>query len=153
MHLYLVQHGQAQPREVDPDRPLTPTGENEVERLAARLAGLGVRVERVLHSGKTRALQTAAALARRLMDEGEMDTTGLLEPEAPAAPMAEILEGCEEPTLVVGHLPMLGRLAGRLLCTGEEAPPLVFRPATAACLERDPQGRWRLLWLLPPELH
>lgn len=153
MRLYLVQHGHAQPKDVDPDRPLTPAGAADIDRLAARLAGLGVRVERVLHSGKTRALQTAAALARQLLEEGEMDTTGLLEPEAPAAPMAEILEGSDEPTLVVGHLPMLGRLAARLIGAREEAPALAFRPGTAACLERDPQGDWRLLWLLPPELY
>ena len=63
MKLYLVQHGEACAKDVDPDRPLTDAGKADVERLAAFLGQVGIRVDRVIHSGKLRAVQTAERLA------------------------------------------------------------------------------------------
>jgi broad specificity phosphatase PhoE len=59
MRVYLVQHGEAQPEAVSAERELTPRGRSDVERVANLLAGGGVRVAKVCHSGKTRARQTA----------------------------------------------------------------------------------------------
>ena len=47
-----------------PDAPLTPLGQAQAEAAAAALAGEGIR--RILCSPYTRALQTAAPIARRL---------------------------------------------------------------------------------------
>ena len=47
MKLYLVQHGEACAKDVDPQRPLTEQGRADVDRLARLLASAGVRVERV----------------------------------------------------------------------------------------------------------
>jgi phosphohistidine phosphatase SixA len=66
MRAYLVQHGEAHPEEVSPERELTPRGRSDVERVATLLANGGVRVAKVYHSGKTRARQTAELFARRL---------------------------------------------------------------------------------------
>lgn len=63
MKLYLVQHGEALPKEVNSDRSLSDQGRQDAERLARFLAGRGVRVSRVWHSGRTRARQTAELLA------------------------------------------------------------------------------------------
>jgi phosphohistidine phosphatase len=57
MKLYLVQHGDALPKDIDPDRPLSNVGHAEVGLLAELLAG-HMNISRVLHSGKTRARQT-----------------------------------------------------------------------------------------------
>ena len=38
MRVYLVQHGEAHPEEVSPERELTPRGRSDVERVAALLA-------------------------------------------------------------------------------------------------------------------
>ncbi|HDD66024.1 MAG TPA: phosphohistidine phosphatase SixA, partial [Nitrososphaeria archaeon] len=62
MKVYLVQHGEAKREEEDPARPLTEEGKREVEDVARFLAELGVRVDRILHSGKLRAAQTANIL-------------------------------------------------------------------------------------------
>ena len=43
MRLYLMQHGEAQPEAVSPERELSPQGRLDVERLAGRLGGRGVR--------------------------------------------------------------------------------------------------------------
>lgn len=63
MKLYLVQHGEASAKTVDPERPLTELGRTDVEQLARFLGEAGVRIERVMHSGKLRAVQTAECLA------------------------------------------------------------------------------------------
>ena len=66
MRIYLTQHGLAVPKDVDPDRPLSEQGRQDVQRLADFLKNTGAQVEQVLHSGKTRAEQTATILAPAL---------------------------------------------------------------------------------------
>ena len=61
--LYLVQHGEAVPDDVDPARPLSQAGKKDVERLAEFLARRKLAVSRILHSGKLRAQQTAELIA------------------------------------------------------------------------------------------
>ena len=57
MRLYLVQHGDAVPERLDPERPLSVAGRREVEAVGRLLAGAGARVAHVVHSGKLRAQQ------------------------------------------------------------------------------------------------
>ena len=43
MKLYLMQHGDALQKDVDPDRPLSPRGRRDIEKIAAflhRIAGI-----------------------------------------------------------------------------------------------------------------
>jgi hypothetical protein len=66
MRLYLVQHGDALPEQVDPERPLSAKGRRDVEAVARVLASAGARAVRVAHSGKLRAQQTAEVLTAAL---------------------------------------------------------------------------------------
>ncbi len=66
MALYLVQHGRSHPKDVDPDQGLTDDGRAEVQRIADVARGYGVKVRMILHSGKTRARQTADIMAAAL---------------------------------------------------------------------------------------
>ena len=68
MKLYLVRHGKACARDVDPERPLTHQGREDIRRLAAFLERAGIRVERVIHGGKLRAVRTAARLAEAMVE-------------------------------------------------------------------------------------
>src|SRR5688500_9788627 len=63
MRLYLVQHGEAVPEQVDPQRPLSEAGRRDVQAMARLLAGAGIRPTRIVHSGKRRAQETAELLA------------------------------------------------------------------------------------------
>jgi phosphohistidine phosphatase len=152
MHLYLAQHGLAVPKEIEQTRPLSDQGREDVARLAALLARAGVRVERVLHSGRARAEQTALLLADRLLTRGEPETHGGLAPDDPVEPLAAELAVWGADTLMVGHLPFLGRLASRLLTLDLERLTLAFQPGALACLERGPAGLWALVWMVRPEL-
>ena len=67
MILYLVQHAEAKREADDPERPLTQKGWADIRRMADYAgAHLAMEVDRVLHSGKTRARETAEALAEAL---------------------------------------------------------------------------------------
>mgnify|MGYP001567668317 CR=1 FL=1 len=151
MRLYLTQHGLAVPPEVDRDRPLSLAGREDVRRLAAFLQGAGVRVHQVLHSGKTRAEQTAALLAEVVLPAGRPQVRPGLGPNDPVEPLSGTLAAWSEDALLVGHLPFLGRLASLLLLSDPARPMLAFQPGTAVCLERDSEGRWSLGWMLPLE--
>ncbi len=152
MKLYLVRHGDALGADVDPERPLSAAGHAQVERLAAFLAQRGVRVARVLHSGKPRAEQTAAALAAAVAPGAAPEARDGLSPTDPAEPLAGELAAWREDCLIAGHLPHLARLA-TLLLAGRNVPTgLDFEPAAAACLERGEDGAWSLVWFVGPSL-
>lgn len=152
MRLYLAQHGLALAKEADPARPLSEQGRSDVQRLARLLPTAGVRVAEVLHSGKRRAEQTALLLAAALGPESRPRARDGLNPNDPVEPLAAEIAGWTTDTLVVGHLPFLGRLASLLLVSDPDRPILGFQPGTLACLERDPAGRWMLAWMIRPEL-
>jgi phosphohistidine phosphatase len=151
MRLWIVQHGDALAKAVDPARPLSEKGRSDVERLASHLAVCGVRVERVVHSGKTRAQQTAEILAAALQARERVEVVQNLDPLDPPGPFAAECAGDSGDLLVAGHMPFVGRLISLLLADREEATLLEFVPGTAACLERADDGAWSLVCLLRPE--
>jgi phosphohistidine phosphatase len=152
MRLYLAQHGQAVPEDVDPDRPLSAQGRTDIERLAAHLAQAGIVVERVLHSGKTRVAQTAEILAEASLTDAAPQARSGLKPNDPAEALGSEITRWSADTLIVGHLPFVGRLAAHLLVGDANQPLLAFEPGSLVCLERDADGQWRLAWMLRPEL-
>jgi len=67
MNLYLVQHAEAKRKEEDPERPLSEKGRVDIRKVAVYIAGhINIKVSAIIHSGKTRARQTAEALAEYL---------------------------------------------------------------------------------------
>jgi phosphohistidine phosphatase len=152
MKLYLAQHGLALSKEEDPERPLSETGRQQLESLARMLGAAHVRVQRVWHSGKPRALQTAACLARRMMPRGKIEQVAGLGPNDPVAEFIADADVWQEDTLVVGHLPFMSRLVSLLVLNDEQCELVSFLPGAVACLERIDHDRWVLAWMLRPEL-
>ena len=150
MHLYLVQHAEAKPREDDPQRSLSDQGRADIEKVATFLGERGLPVSRIIHSGKLRARQTAETLAERLKATGGVSETEDLAPLDDPAVWAGRLSEFDENLMLVGHLPHMGKLAA-LLVTGDADQPLVtFKPGGVVCLERDDEGRWSLRWMVVP---
>ncbi len=152
MRLYLAQHGEALDKAQDPERPLSPAGRADVERLAAHLAGRGLRVGAVLHSGKTRARQsaeiTAAAIAPGV-------APAAVDPIAPNDPPQIFIEATvahlETDTWVAGHLPFQARCVALLIGLPADPPPVLYTPGSVVCLEGEGH-RWAIAWMLRPEL-
>ena len=72
MHIYLVQHGAAVPKDENPEKPLSDSGRDDIKKMASFLARSHVSAARVIHSGKLRALETALLLAE-VLGPGNVD--------------------------------------------------------------------------------
>jgi phosphohistidine phosphatase len=154
MRLYLVQHGEALPESVDAARPLSERGRDDIRKLAVFLAEAGIRVGRVLHSGKRRASDTASLLIEAVGAGAAVDVVekGLSPKDSPEH-LVEAAGTWLDDTLVVGHEPFMSRFVSRLVL-GREQPTIVdFTPGTIVCLARRPvTGAWCIAWMLVPEV-
>ncbi len=149
MRLYLVQHGQAKSETEDPERPLTHQGIDDVARVAHQSVEVaGVRPARVVHSGKTRARQTAEVWAG-LLGVGVEQSDGLAPNDDPAT-WAERIGPSADDLMLVGHLPHLGKLAALLVIGSPHSPLVRFRPGGLVGLEQAETG-WVISVVVPPE--
>ncbi len=153
MKIYLVQHGKAEPKDVDPTRPLTERGRQEAQRVAAFAERLGLEVRQIRHSGKTRAEQTAAILCEALSPPDGVVTASGLAPLDDVQPVADALAQEPQPVMLVGHLPFVARLTG-LLVTGDPDRTVVrFRNGGIVCLAHEEEkDAWLVAWILTPEM-
>lgn len=152
MRLYLVQHGEAKAKDVDPMRGLTDKGTRDAEKVAAFIKPLQLGVSAVWHSGKTRAVQTAEIMGTALSStHGVFKREGL----APMDPVAAVADGLAEHAgnlMMVGHLPFMGLLASLLLTGSESSDAVAFQQGGVVCLERDEKSGWRVRWIVTPDL-
>lgn len=139
----LVQHGKAKSEEEDPSRPLKEEGVEETRKVAKFLKGK-VKIEKIYHSGKKRAQQTAEIFSEELGGKIEV-----LEGIAPLDPPEKAFEICEKEKniMIVGHLPHLSRLVS--LLTGSECVNFVYSGAVA--LEKS-EGVWKIVWFITPDM-
>jgi phosphohistidine phosphatase len=152
MSLYLVQHGRSLPKTVDPDPGLSPEGLAEVERIAGVARGYGVRVRAIVHSGKTRALQTAAIMGAALIPpEGVQPREGL-KPLDDVTALAAWVDTAED-LMLVGHLPFMERLTAWLTTGSAERPVFRFQNGGIVCLRKVPEtAHWVIVWALMPRI-
>lgn len=147
MNIYLVRHGEAVSEKLDPERPLTASGREAVERVAGMAATKNVTVTAIFHSGMLRARQTAEILAQSLQPAlGVQQLSGLLPQDDPAIAKAE-LEAAENPIMLVGHLPHLNRLLALLIKGDDESQVMELPPAAMVCCS-DETSKWKISWTL-----
>lgn len=151
MRLYLVQHGRALSKEEDPSRPLSERGEEDVRAMARHLAAVGIFADRVLHSGKRRAEQTALLLAEGIATGRPVGSAGGLAPRDDPARFTSSLTDDGTQLLVVGHQPFMGCLVSYLLSGDPNRIGVGFEPGSVVCLDQV-EGSWSLRWMLRPEL-
>lgn len=151
MDLILVQHGEAVPKEIDSQRPLTARGREEAERIARAAAQHGVTVAGVWHSGKRRAAETAGILAAHLSPGNQPREMAGLAPDDDPRIAAEALGATRAQLAVAGHMPHLSRLTSLLVTGDPDLEVVAFRNGGLVALGRDGAG-WRIAWILTPEL-
>jgi phosphohistidine phosphatase len=156
LDVYLIQHAESRSKEEDPARPLTDRGKNSVEAVGAHLVRLGISFDRVFHSGKLRAQQTAEILGRSLKINEVEAHTGF-DPMDPVEPimrwLSEQAERGVKSIAIVGHLPFLDKLASILVTGDESAGVVAFQYAAVVRLVPKAEGqRYRVRWALAPEL-
>ena len=154
MHIYLVQHGAAVPKDENPEKPLSDSGRDDIKKMASFLARSHVSAARVIHSGKLRALETALLLAEVLGPGNVVEEveSGLAPNDSTDALFAAI-DGWTEDIIVVGHLPFMSKMVSRLVTGNEDETVVHFKPGSVARLERGENGGgWTVTWFLRPEL-
>jgi len=158
MQALFIRHGSAEPAGAwpDADRALTEQGRQEVRRTARALTAMGVKLERVLCSPLTRAVETAGIVAE-VHGGAEVDPAEFLAPPTDAKALRKRLAELAGQGLsavgLVGHTPSLeacvAALVGRSGAIG-----LSLSKAGAACVEFDPDepgGGSELRWLMRRE--
>jgi len=151
MKVYLMQHGKPVTKEVDPDRPLSEQGRKDIEMMAKFLTRRRVDIQRIFHSGKTRARQSAETLMRGLeLEIAPLEITGL-SPMDPVKGTADMINNSEMNVMLVGHLPHLSKLSSLLVCGSETASIVNFQQGGLLCLEGS-GNEWSIAWMLIPEI-
>lgn len=152
MALYLVQHGQCHPKNVDPEKSLTDEGRAAATRIAAVAKGYGVPVSCILHSGKKRARQTADIFETTLAPSDGLHAKSGLNPLDDVTALAGLIDS-KENLMLVGHLPFMARLCSWLVTSDPEMPVFQFQNAGIVCLKQHPETKdWLIAWTLMPDI-
>ena len=154
MALFLVQHGISTSKEIDPEKGLSPQGRDETERIAQVAKGYGLAVERIVHSGKKRAYQTASIYHDALSLKTPLEAVSGISPLDDVRIFAETIEPNSE-LMLVGHMPFMQRLVSYLTTGAEETRVYQFQNSGIVCLsftEEDDKLDWFIKWTLNPNI-
>ena len=151
MNLYLVRHAIAedlQEGQTDDQRALTKEGIEKFKGVVRGLKRLELRFDRLYHSPKLRAVQTAELMMGLL--EGESEVT----PHLAASPSPKLLKQLRgESVALVGHEPWMGELCAWLVTGQMNGAAFPFKKGGVAWLEGNPTpGGMRLIAFLPPKV-
>jgi phosphohistidine phosphatase len=148
MRLYLVQHGEATAEEVNPERPLTDKGKKDVTNIAQFLKSADITIDVIWHSTKLRAIETAQIFAQELLPkEGCEQKEGLAPNDPVNAVFANVLAKRKD-AMIVGQQ----KITHLALLNLETAAIIKFNMAAVVCLEQNNQGKWQLIFAVPPNL-
>jgi len=150
MSIYLVQHGKSLPKEADPEKGLSEKGISDVKLIAGVAKNYQIEVEKIVHSGKKRAAQTAALFAEVLQPKEGVSESAGLGPLDDVNVLVSKLDPNSD-TMFVGHLPFMEKLVCRLT-TGVEGHTIFrFQNGGVLCLDKDEKsGNWFISWALMP---
>jgi phosphohistidine phosphatase len=153
--IYLMRHGMAEDRSLsgrDEDRALSQEGTAKLQRAAAGLAWLEIKLDAIIASPLLRARQTAEILRDTLAPSFELSLDPQLRPEADVdATLQGLRSSAGARTLIIGHEPSISALAAALLTGSAYGARLPFKPGSLAAIELDaiaPPERGSLRWFL-----
>jgi len=147
MKIYLVQHGNQNPEEVDPNEGLSDKGNSDVEKVAEFLARTNIKPSKIFHSVKLRAKQTAEIFSDKFGSEIE-EKEGL----KPMDDVALWVQKLEDGLMLVGHLPFMQKLSSLLICANSEKPAVNFHQGGVVCMVRDEEKQWKIDFMITPGL-
>lgn len=155
MALFLVQHGISETKDVDPEKGLSGQGRIETERIAEVANGYSIKVEKIVHSGKKRAEQTASIYHTSLSVQTPLETISGINPLDDVRAFAKSINP-QLDLMVVGHMPFMQRLVSYLTVQTEEIKIYQFQNSGIVCLDysEDSDGKldWFIRWTLNPNI-
>lgn len=147
MKIYLLQHGNQNPKEIDPEEGLSENGKSDVAKIAEFAMKAGLKPSKIFHSVKLRAKQTAEIIKEKL--GGELTMLKGLKPMDDVKTWADKIENG---LMIVGHLPFMQKFSSLLICGNEETKCVNFNQGGIVCLEKDEEGNWSVNFAIIPEL-
>ena len=153
MKIFLVQHGHAVSKDVDPGRSLSADGENDVRYVATHMNDRHIIPSCIYHSGKMRAHQTAEIFNDILaVSEDVIAIDGINPGDDAAAYANKQVPELQDASMIVGHLPFMANLVS-LLVIGRQEPHIVaYTPGSVVCMVNDKASNWYVGWMLRPDL-
>jgi phosphohistidine phosphatase len=163
MELFLFRHGEAGKRlqsgSKDFDRPLTSTGQKEIESISISLKKLKINFDRIITSPLKRAHQTAVIVSNVFAIEDRVEDWGELKPEGNRLELYKKLSQLKSDLslLIIGHQPYLSEMIGDLIFhhDGDNDPRIILKKSGLAKIVITsfmPTMKGELRWLLSPKL-
>lgn len=146
--IYFVQHGIAHSKDVDQKRPLSDIGNSEVHKVAIYLREHKVAIRKICHSGKLRALQTAAIFSEILGVDNLAELRGMNPNDNPAELIEQITE---DAVMYVGHLPNIANVVAENIASGVNNTVLKFQNSAVVCIEID-ESTACIKWFITPSM-
>jgi len=154
MSLFLVQHGLSLPKDRDPDKGLSDVGREETGRIALVAKGYKIPVQKIVHSGKNRAGQTAGIYSDAFALTTPLQMISGINPMDDVRNFAASILPREN-WMVVGHMPFMERLVSFLITGDEENRVYQFQNSGIVCLDVEwsaQVGDWFIKWTLNPNI-
>lgn len=152
MKLYLVQHAKAASKDVNPERPLTEEGRQDINKVATFIRPLNLAVDYLWNSGKTRAMQTAEVLAEVMTVKNKVVARDGLAPNDDVKAIKDQIISVNSDIMIVSHMPFVAKLASLLLTGSESSGTVAFRQGGIVCLDYSNENQWQINWMITPDL-
>ena len=156
--LFILRHGEAGNRmtvvEKDSERPLTPEGRTEMEKIAKSLKAIGLQTDRIYTSPLRRARETAE-IAAKILEIPTLEEWDELKPDGSKTGLYRKLArlGQNSRPILVGHEPYLTSMIGEIM--GTTSAKIVLKKGGVAKVRITsftPRVSGELRWLLTPKI-
>ena len=156
--LFILRHGEAGNRmtvvEKDSERPLTPEGRTEMEKIAKSLKAIGLQTDRIYTSPLRRARETAE-IAAKILQIPTLEEWDELKPDGSKTGLYRKLSrlGQNSRPILVGHEPYLSSMIGEIM--GTTSAKIVLKKGGVAKVRItsfSPRISGELRWLLTPKI-
>ena len=156
--LFILRHGEAGNRmtvvEKDSERPLTPEGRTEMEKIAKSLKAIGLQTDRIYTSPLRRARETAE-IAAKILEIPTLEEWDELKPDGSKTGLYRKLArlGQNSRPILVGHEPYLTSMIVEIM--GTTSAKIVLKKGGVAKVRITsftPRVSGELRWLLTPKI-
>jgi phosphohistidine phosphatase len=156
--LFILRHGEAGNRmtvmERDSERPLTPEGRTEMQKIARSLKAIGLQTDRIYTSPLRRARETAE-IAAKILEIPTLEEWDELKPDGSKTGLYRKLArlGQNSRPILVGHEPYLSSMIGEIM--GTTSAKIVLKKGGVAKVRITsftPRVSGELRWLLTPKI-
>jgi phosphohistidine phosphatase len=156
--LFILRHGEAGNRmtvvEEDSERPLTPEGRIEMQKITKSLKAVGLQADRIFTSPLKRALETAE-IASKILKVPILEEWDELKPDGSKPALYRKLARLEQNSrvILVGHEPYLSSMIGEII--GNTSTKIVLKKGGLGKVRIttfSPHISGELRWLLTPKI-